>query len=346
MRRALLVFCWVWPVAVWALPGGYLDESDDWYRSDDGRRIAESVLSYQSAEFGGWPKNVDTTQERPQKFDASAARPTFDNSATLVEMRLLARFYRATENPAYRRAFERGLDYILRAQYRSGGWPQSYPPDDSYHRRITFNDGAMANVLGFLQEICTEDLYAFLGSERRAVVQEAVDRGIDCIVRAQVRVNGVPTVWCAQHDEETLRPAKGRKYELVSLSGAESTDVVRVLMNVPHPAPAVVAAVEAAVAWFRRSEIRGVRVVERPKEKTPGRWREVIPDARAKGIWARMYEVETNEPMFAGRDGIPCVGLDQAGFGRPGYEWFGVWPRKLLDKDYPAWRERLTARAR
>ncbi len=342
--RALFTMCCLWPIAAQALPGGYLDESDEWYRSEDGRRIAESVLSYQSPEFGGWPKNVDTTQDRPQKFDAAAAKPTFDNSATLVEMRLLARFFRATDNPGYRRAFDRGLDYILRAQYPSGGWPQSYPPDDSYHRLVTFNDGAMTNVLGFLQEICTEDLYAFLGPERRADVQKAVDRGIDCIVRAQVRANGVPTVWCAQHDEVHLRPAKGRKYELISLSGAESTDVVRVLMNVPHPAPSVVAAVEAAVAWFRQSEIRGVRIVERPKEKTPGRWREAVRDGKAKGVWARMYDVGTNEPMFAGRDGVPYLGLGKAGYGRPGYEWFGVWPRKLLESDYPAWKQRLSAR--
>ena len=45
-------------------------------------------------------------------------------------------------------------------------------------------------------------------------------------------VNGRRTVWCAQHDETTLRPAGARTYEHASLSGYESVGIVRFLMGI------------------------------------------------------------------------------------------------------------------
>ena len=41
-------------------------------------------------------------------------------------------------------------------------------------------------------------------------VDHAFRRGMDCILKCQVVIDGSPTVWCAQHDEITLAPAMGR----------------------------------------------------------------------------------------------------------------------------------------
>ena len=35
-----------------------------------------------------------------------------------------------------------------------------------------------------------------------------MERGIECILKTQVTINGTLTIWCAQHDEKTLAPAK------------------------------------------------------------------------------------------------------------------------------------------
>ena len=55
-----------------------------------------------------------------------------------------------------------------------------------------------------------------LRADRQAA---AVARGIDIILRTQVRQNGELTAWCAQHDQETLEPAWARAFEPPSLSG-------------------------------------------------------------------------------------------------------------------------------
>ena len=67
------------------------------------------------------------------------------------------------------------------------------------------------------------------------------DKGVECILNTQVKQNGKLTVWCAQHDEHTLAPAKARAYELPSLSGAESDNIVLLLMSIPDPSPRIIA---------------------------------------------------------------------------------------------------------
>ena len=81
--------------------------------------------------------------------------------------------------------------------------------------------------------------------------QAAFDKGVECILNTQIIVDGKPTVWCAQHDEQTLQPASARAYELPSFSGAESVGIVQLLMNIDHPSQRVIDAVKGAV------ELRG-----------------------------------------------------------------------------------------
>src|SRR5262249_21215419 len=114
-------------VQAWALvlapaaggPGQYLDRPADWYRGAEAARVAAHILSFQAA-GGGWPKNADTTAA-PYAGDPARLRGTFDNGATTDELRFLARIRQATGEERYGRAFLKGLDHILKAQYLTGG---------------------------------------------------------------------------------------------------------------------------------------------------------------------------------------------------------------------------------
>src|SRR5207249_4453211 len=141
----------------------FLKKPAAWFATEEAKTIAANILSYQS-DYGGWPKNMDLTAE---PFDGPPGdlvgdfKPIFDNGATTDEVRFLARMYRATDEDLYLRAVEAGIDYILIAQYPTGGWPQAYPPDSQYHRHITFNDDAMVRIMSLLQEIDQSDAFAF-----------------------------------------------------------------------------------------------------------------------------------------------------------------------------------------
>jgi PelA/Pel-15E family pectate lyase len=321
----------------------YVKKPTEWYATPDAKRIAANILTYQS-DLGGWPKNIDTTSV-PYSGDRKQLKPTFDNGATTDELRFFAHIYDATKDETYRVAFDRGLTYILNAQYPNGGWPQFSPPGKKYNRYITFNDDAMVRLMRFLQEIEHSPVYDFVGRERRATIQRAFDHGIDCILKCQIEVAGKKTAWCAQHDEHDFRPRPARSYELVSLSGAESVDVVRLLMSLDSPSPQVVAAIEGAVAWFEEAKLTGIRQEERPDPASPkGHNKVVINDPSAPPMWARFYEISTNRPIFSDRDGVPKQNLADIGYERRnGYAWLGYWPQRLLTTEYPAWRKRHAA---
>src|SRR6266550_9513394 len=154
----------------------YLDKPDDWYRSDEAKRVADNVLSYQ-AELGGWPKNIDTATQ-PYSGDKEKLEGTFDNGATTFELRFLAKMAAATKDEKYSKPFLKGLDHILGAQYPNGGWPQyAPPPKDTYHRYITFNDGAMARLMFLVRDVAGDDkTFGFVDADRRAKCKTAWDK--------------------------------------------------------------------------------------------------------------------------------------------------------------------------
>jgi len=307
-------------------------QSDEWFRSDEGKRAMDCMLSWQT-DYGDWPKNINTST---QLYAAEKPKPlgTFDNGATTGELRTLARAYQIIGDARYEKAYLKGFDHILNAQYPNGGWPQSYPLGKGYSRRITFNDHCMIRLLEFLRDAIESGQENLLDKARRESATQAIERGIDCIVRCQVVVKGTRTVWCAQHDETTLAPASARTYELESLSGSESAGILKFLMSLDEPSPEVIRSVRDGVKWFQAVPIQGIRL-----EQVDGD-RQVVRDASAPPLWARFYEIETNRPFFCDRDGIPKFALKEIGRERRnGYAWYGEWGKSVAEK-YLQWPHR------
>jgi PelA/Pel-15E family pectate lyase len=108
-------------------------------------------------------------------------------------------------------------------------------------------------------------------------------------------------------------------------------------MSIKDPSPAVVEAVEAAIAWFEQTELKGIKWVEKNDDRV------VVKDPEGGSIWARFYEIGSNRPIFVGRDGVVKYTVaDIEHERRTGYAWYVEEPVKLLKKEYPAWRHRST----
>ena len=317
----------------------------EWFSTPDALRIADNLLLYQR-DSGGWPKNTDmaVVLSDADKTKLTAEKKqndsTIDNSSTYTQLRFLARVFTTQHQTRHRDAFFKGRDYLLKAQYANGGWPQFYPDLDGYYKHITYNDDAMIGVMKLLRDVAAKNPeYLFVDDERRAKAHKAVQKGIECILKTQIVVNGKKTVWCAQHDEVTLAPAPARKFELVSLSGGESVGIVRFLMSIDKPSPEVVASIKAAVEWFEKSKLTGIKWVAKPDStKLHGFDRIVVKDPNAGPLWARFYDILTNRPIFVGRDSV--VHYDVAEIEderRNGYAWYVDGAADLLTTDYPKW---------
>jgi PelA/Pel-15E family pectate lyase len=312
----------------------YAKQPNAWFESAEAKVIAANVLSHQSA-LGSWPKNLDTGA-KPLQGNPKDLHGTFDNDATIGELRFLARMVQVTQGPSYLEAFHKGLAHIFQAQYPTGGWPQFYPPGDKYHRYITFNDHCLVNILEFLRDVAGAADFRFVKPPDRETATQAFDRGIACILKCQILVNGDLTAWCQQHDEKTLEARGGRTFEPVAITGGESARIVRLLMSLDKPSPEVVKAVHAACRWYERSKITGIRAVKRDGDLV------IVSDPKAPPLWARYYEIGTNRPIFCGRDGVVKYDVAQIeAERRNGYAWLGSWPQILLAKDYPAWKAKF-----
>jgi PelA/Pel-15E family pectate lyase len=325
------------------------DEADRaWYAGDEAARLADAIVSFQTPS-GGWSKHTGygkgprrpgmqwTSQSDPGKPPHYQA--TFDNSATVHEIEFLAAVWEATHRADCRDAALRGLDFITDAQFPNGGWPQGYPLEGGYHDNITFNDNAMTNVLALLQAATGQDeRYAFVDGERKRRLAAAFDRGVACVLAAQVVVDGRRTVWCAQHDPLTLAPTPARAFEPASLSGVESAHLVKFLMGIPKPSPEVIAGIEAGLVWLENAQVKGLAKVKRD-----GRTIYVADASSADVYWARFYDLTTGKPLFPGKDGIVygSFGAMAAANDKLGYDYYSTLPGSIVRNGQKKWRKRL-----
>ena len=306
---------------------------------------AENMLLWQRNN-GGWPKepyNDFSGYKREQTANEIATAnstknntdTTIDNNHTVGEVLFLLKSYKSTNNSDYLEAVIKGIDYLLKAQYNNGGWPQYYPDNSGYRHQITFNDNAMVNVMNLMWDISKgKNNTDFLESSYIDKATTAFNKGIDVILKTQNTVNGIKTVWCAQHDEVTLKPAIARSYELASNSGSESVGIIRTLMLVENPSQQIIQAVKDAVAWFENVKIYDIATKNTGNDV-------IVVSSPGNILWARFYDLNTNLPFFCGRDGVKKNSLAEIEIERrTGYSWYGNWPKNIISSEYTSWKNK------
>jgi PelA/Pel-15E family pectate lyase len=319
------------------------DNDPKWYAGAEARALADRVGEWQSP-AGGWTKSNDySVSPGPKKDKADVwAAGTFDNDATILEMRFLARVIAAAGDDkraeAWRATFLRGLRYIFAAQYPNGGFPQIYPLGGGYHDAITYNDNAMGRVLDLLRDIAAgRTEFAFVPAEQRDEAARRFALGIDCILKSQiVEPSGRRTVWCQQHDMLTLKPCAARNFEPIAASASESVALLKLLMGLPSPSKEVTGSVNDAVAWFEKVALHDTAWTKHHLETQAG----------AELLWSRMYEIGTDKSVFGDRDRTIHYDLSEISAERKnGYAWFGTWPATTL-QEHKKWQARLAVSAK
>jgi PelA/Pel-15E family pectate lyase len=202
-----------------------------------------------------------------------------------------------------------------------------------YHDEITLNDDAMLHVVEFLRDVASGgNEFSFVTPELRAKATSGWKRGLDCLLTAQLNVAGKPTAWCQQYDEITLQPASARNYEMPALTSSESATIVLFLMQLPDPDAKSVAAVHAACAWFKKTEIMGKKYTG-----TGAVGRMLVDDPGNGPIWSRYYEIGTDRPIFGDRDKSIHDDVNEISKERrKGYGWYRDTPKRVLEH-YAKW---------
>lgn len=267
-----------------------------WYASDEARSIAEVVMAVQKTN-GGWMKNSQmhklSEEEMMDLMRKKREHSCLDNYATTQEMRFLAHVYRYNKDERYRTSFLRGLEMILAAQKGCGGWSQYWPLSGkgSYQDYITFNDDLMTNIMLLLRDVYQNegDFRDMADEATRTRCREAFDKGVACILRCQIDDEGVPSVWCAQHDTVTFLPAEGRPHELPTFCGSESAALLEFLMSIENPSKDLQAAIDAAVVWLDTHKIAD-KAIEKYTNAAGEDDRRIV-DQPGNALWGRFIQL-------------------------------------------------------
>lgn len=313
------------------------------YSPDQYIDIANNLIAFQNTD-GGWPKNIDwlaiiDIDSLKSTFSEKDARTTLDNNNVFPQIEYLSKVYWLSDKAKYEESTLKGLRYLLQMQKPSGGW-RGWDVD-----AITYNDQVMTGVMNLFLDISNQpEHFKWIDKELLDSIELALNKAIDITLSCQIEVNGVKTAWCQQHDHKTLKPVKARSYELASITGRESVDVIEFLMRIENPSKEVKQAVMAATNWLQSVKIEGIRLEKIPLNKDeiindqyPYDLK-VIYDSTAKPIWARYYDLKNSKPFLCRRDGNVIYSLDSiSAERRTGYAWYGYWPQPLLGSLYPEW---------
>jgi hypothetical protein len=298
----------------------------------DAAKAAADALAVGQLESGGWdylvefdPKLSANWYRRSDIGKISAAEAakrknvsTFDDNNTQSAIMLLLAVADASKGSGeprdvrIREARDHALTKLLAAQRPNGGWPQrwtgtpvdpkeypvqparfpqDYPreyPKTNYMGHYTLNDNTHRDCVMTLLDAAKR-----LGKpEFRA----AALKGGDFLLLAQLPEP--QPAWAQQYNPQ-LEPAWARAFEPPCVCSNESGGAMRLLVDLYletgdekylEPLP-------RAIAWFKRSEI-------------------------APGIWARMYELHTNTPIYGDRDGKIKYRIEDLSPERQtGYSW-------------------------
>ncbi len=259
---------------------------------------------------------------------------TIDNDATVQEMRLLAVRYKETTNSTYKAAFKtsfnKAVNFLLTMQRSTGGLPQVWPKRGNYSDHITLNDNAMVRAMVTMMDIANKTApfdSDIIDDATRAKMSGAMDKAINYLLKAQIVNNGVPTVWCAQHDTANYAPRPARAYELESKSGSESAGVVWFLMNWPNQTPEIQLSVKSAINWYKKTKVPGLYF-----NKKAG----TMETREGSTQWYRFYEVNNDNYFFCDRDGASTKTQDFTKISeerRTGYQWAGEYGTALLSTE-------------
>lgn len=243
---------------------------------------AGRALAWGQLESGGWDYLIDFDPEGSKRWyyrhDKGKISPeeaakrrntsTFDDDNSQGALRFLMAVADETGDRELREAVNYGLDFLLKAQYPNGAWPQRYPPPKSgYGAYYTFNDNTIRDCIRTAIE--AHQRYG------RPEFMAAVKRAGDFILKAQLPEP--QPIWAQQYDLE-MKPAWARRFEPPSACAGESVGVMRMLVDLYlltgeerylEPIP-------RAIAWYERSQI-------------------------APNLWARFYELNTNRPLYFNR---------------------------------------------
>jgi PelA/Pel-15E family pectate lyase len=234
-----------------------------------------------------WYDTVGKNAWRLEEFQHYWGNATFDDAGTIDAAKFLLRLYIEKQDPKYRPALDKAIQFVLDSQYLVGAWPQRFPRGDGasvhgaadYTSYLTFNDDVAGENIDFLMMS-----YQALGDAR---LLDPINRAMNAFLVTQ---QGPPQPgWALQYTPD-LKPAAARTYEPLALTTHTTAANVGLLIRFYRMTgdTKFLARIPEALDWLEALRL------------PPG----IAPAGRTHPTFV---EIGTNKPLYVHREGSNVV---------------------------------------
>ena len=226
-------------------------------------------LAWAQRTSGGWDCVCSVSHAAGGKQPArKKGKSTFDKGTTQKTLRFLIDLDKETDRKWLSKAIELGVDFVIRAQYPNGAWPQQYPLTGGYSDLFTFKNGVTNECIELM-------VHAHRIGKNKKYLNTAL-KGGDFILKSVV--SGKQPGWAQQYSKD-MKPARGRTFEppaLCSRATARNIDTLTTLY-IETGDSRFTEPVKQAVTWLNTLQL-------------------------SSGRWALLYEIGSNKPVYGSKD--------------------------------------------
>ena len=275
---------------------------------DVAKDTADALLAVQDEIYGGFyydgRRHEDGTgyQPHPKNWMRSTI---LDDDVTQSALEFLLDMYNLTKEQKYLDAFEKGFEELCDIEKPQGGWPhRSNFQNFMYFSYITLNDNLMKDVVFLLYKANQ----IFPGESKYL---DTAKRACDFLKNVQGNGGSAFQKGWAQQYYDNNQPAWARTFEPPAICSFQTVSAMEMLLEMflitndtswLEPLP-------AAINWLNSSDTRIS-------------WQD---GGTTKTGWARLYELETNKPIYGIENGKGTLQPYVYNYedARGGYSWLG-----------------------
>jgi PelA/Pel-15E family pectate lyase len=239
---------------------------------------------------------------------------TFQSGICVSFMRILIDTFLKTKNNILLISIHKLLDNMIEISeiYHHGGIPLYYPKLDNedWKYNISIKNGNYINFLRTIEIILNnENLIEFI-EPKLEKIKLAYKKTLNLLLKLQINVNGITTIWSQYYDKSSLSPCAGNSNEPLGLCSMESAQILLYLMDFENPTNNIKNSIISGCEWFKKNKICGwIQVFDKKsydtniqdelcEQQTMLVQYNYVPFPDKMTMHSRYYDFETGKPIF------------------------------------------------
>jgi PelA/Pel-15E family pectate lyase len=295
----------------------------------------------------------------------SENKGTFQSGMFVSFLKLIVDKYLKTKDSDLLTSIDKTIDYIIAISEKNenGGVPLYFPEldNDEWKYNISMKNGNYINYLRTIEIILNSDdlinsLKLNLNLRNTDIkiekLKKAYKKTLNLLLKLQINVNDVKTIWSQYYDKDTLSPVSGNSNEPIGLCSLESAQILLYLMDFESPTNNIKNAIISGCDWFKNNKITGwIQVFEKksydPSEQDVMTEQQTMlisydytPFPNKMTMHSRYYDFEKMKPIFQENNEIFTLKT----FNNMSVEYrnsefhIGMWGHYLLET-YEEWKK-------